>query len=593
MSGTTGAGHRRHRRRPVRGDRGHARPGRGPAGGGRAGRPRPRPGRGPRAGRGPGGRRPARPGGSGAVRDAGRPARRDGGRSVADRWRPAWADIDLEAVRHNASLLGRPGRSGRPVRGGQGRRLRARRRCRWPGPRWRAAPPGWPWPWWRRGWPCARRASRRRSSCSPSPRWRRWPRRWPAGWSPPSTPTGASSALGRAVGDGRSRRSRSTSRWTPACTGWAPTRPTPPAWPPPSPPIPASPSARCGPTWPWPTASDPDDREFTAAQLERFDAAAGRAWPRPGHRPPMTHVANSAGAIAVPAARQDMVRCGIALYGVAPTPALADAARRGHRRRRGSGRSSPCGPGSPSSATSMPGERPSYGRRRPLARRSTVATAPDRVRRRGAPPPLRPGRRGADRGDPPPPGRRGDHGPDRHRLRPGRGRPGGGGGRGGAARAAGDRGGHRRRSGPTCSAPSATRCCATSVPGCPAWSPRPGDGSPADARPDRSPAAGRPGSTIRRWHRGPIWPNWPGRRPAAPAARCRPTGPRWSSASGDPDADLMFVGEAPGRDEDLQGEPFVGRSGKLLDRLVAEELGVDRSRCLHRQRGQVPPPGQP
>ncbi len=48
---------------------------------------------------------------------------------------------------------------------------------------------------------------------------------------------------------------------------------------------------------------------------------------------------------------------------------------------------------------------------------------------------------------------------------------------------------------------------------------------------------------------------------------------------GDPDADLMFVGEAPGRDEDLQGEPFVGRSGKLLDRLLLEELGVDRSRC--------------
>ncbi len=47
---------------------------------------------------------------------------------------------------------------------------------------------------------------------------------------------------------------------------------------------------------------------------------------------------------------------------------------------------------------------------------------------------------------------------------------------------------------------------------------------------------------------------------------------------GDPHADLMFVGEAPGHDEDLQGEPFVGRSGKLLDRLVLEELGVDRSR---------------
>ena len=48
---------------------------------------------------------------------------------------------------------------------------------------------------------------------------------------------------------------------------------------------------------------------------------------------------------------------------------------------------------------------------------------------------------------------------------------------------------------------------------------------------------------------------------------------------GAPDADLLFVGEAPGRDEDLQGEPFVGRSGKLLDRLMAEELGIDRSRC--------------
>jgi DNA polymerase len=46
---------------------------------------------------------------------------------------------------------------------------------------------------------------------------------------------------------------------------------------------------------------------------------------------------------------------------------------------------------------------------------------------------------------------------------------------------------------------------------------------------------------------------------------------------GSPTADLMFVGEAPGRDEDLQGEPFVGRSGKLLDRLVAEEMGLERS----------------
>lgn len=44
---------------------------------------------------------------------------------------------------------------------------------------------------------------------------------------------------------------------------------------------------------------------------------------------------------------------------------------------------------------------------------------------------------------------------------------------------------------------------------------------------------------------------------------------------GDPGADLMFVGEGPGRDEDLQGEPFVGRAGRLLTRLI-EDIGLTR-----------------
>src|SRR5580700_4182062 len=48
---------------------------------------------------------------------------------------------------------------------------------------------------------------------------------------------------------------------------------------------------------------------------------------------------------------------------------------------------------------------------------------------------------------------------------------------------------------------------------------------------------------------------------------------------GDPGAELMFVGEGPGRDEDLAGEPFVGRSGKLLDKLMWQEIGIDRSAC--------------
>lgn len=38
---------------------------------------------------------------------------------------------------------------------------------------------------------------------------------------------------------------------------------------------------------------------------------------------------------------------------------------------------------------------------------------------------------------------------------------------------------------------------------------------------------------------------------------------------GNPDADLMVIGEAPGRDEDREGKPFVGKSGQLLDRMLA------------------------
>ncbi len=46
---------------------------------------------------------------------------------------------------------------------------------------------------------------------------------------------------------------------------------------------------------------------------------------------------------------------------------------------------------------------------------------------------------------------------------------------------------------------------------------------------------------------------------------------------GDPHADLLFVGEGPGAEEDRLGEPFVGRSGKLLDQLVWEEMGLTRA----------------
>lgn len=45
---------------------------------------------------------------------------------------------------------------------------------------------------------------------------------------------------------------------------------------------------------------------------------------------------------------------------------------------------------------------------------------------------------------------------------------------------------------------------------------------------------------------------------------------------GNTDAELMFVGEAPGADEDLQGEPFVGRAGQLLTKII-ETMGFNRS----------------
>ena len=54
------------------------------------------------------------------------------------------------------------------------------------------------------------------------------------------------------------------------------------------------------------------------------------------------------------------------------------------------------------------------------------------------------------------------------------------------------------------------------------------------------------------------------------------TSTRLVFADGNPQARIMFVGEAPGREEDLEGLPFVGRSGKLLDRMIAA-IGLDRT----------------
>jgi uracil-DNA glycosylase family 4 len=59
---------------------------------------------------------------------------------------------------------------------------------------------------------------------------------------------------------------------------------------------------------------------------------------------------------------------------------------------------------------------------------------------------------------------------------------------------------------------------------------------------------------------------------------------------GNPNADMMFVGEAPGADEDEQGEPFVGRAGQLLTKII-EAIGLQRSDVYIANIIKCRPPG--
>src|SRR5581483_11191321 len=60
---------------------------------------------------------------------------------------------------------------------------------------------------------------------------------------------------------------------------------------------------------------------------------------------------------------------------------------------------------------------------------------------------------------------------------------------------------------------------------------------------------------------------------------------------GNPNADLMFVGEAPGFHEDQQGEPFVGAAGQLLTKLIQSKLGLKRSDVYIANCLKCRPPG--
>jgi uracil-DNA glycosylase len=80
---------------------------------------------------------------------------------------------------------------------------------------------------------------------------------------------------------------------------------------------------------------------------------------------------------------------------------------------------------------------------------------------------------------------------------------------------------------------------------------------------------------------------------AAECTRCRLSEARTTVVfgMGDPQAALMFIGEGPGEEEDRQGLPFVGRSGRLLDKLMLEELGTTRDRCYIANVVKCRPPG--
>ena len=117
-----------------------------------------------------------------------------------------------------------------------------------------------------------------------------------------------------------------------------------------------------------------EDRQFTELQLSRLDGHLADIEAQ-GVRPALRHAANSAGAIAYPRARLDLVRTGIALYGELPRPSMAEALASASDDR------------SLEPVLSLKarvvalrrldaGERPSYGRARPLPTTSTVATVP-------------------------------------------------------------------------------------------------------------------------------------------------------------------------------------------------------------------------
>jgi alanine racemase len=142
----------------------------------------------------------------------------------------------------------------------------------------------------------------------------------------------------------------------------------------------AEPSLRFAALWThFPVADgvEAEDRSFTDAQIRAL-TEAGQALGAAGYPPPLLHAANSAGALAYPDARLDMVRCGIALYGVSPFP-VVDPVAAEVMASTGAGGLRPVLSWRAKVTLVRRlagGERPSYGRLHTLAGPATVATVP-------------------------------------------------------------------------------------------------------------------------------------------------------------------------------------------------------------------------
>ncbi|PJZ27564.1 uracil-DNA glycosylase [Leptospira hartskeerlii] len=69
-------------------------------------------------------------------------------------------------------------------------------------------------------------------------------------------------------------------------------------------------------------------------------------------------------------------------------------------------------------------------------------------------------------------------------------------------------------------------------------------------------------------------------REVAPCVRCKLNTTRTQTVfgEGNPNAEVMFIGEGPGKQEDLTGRPFVGKAGELLTRIIERGMGVSRDR---------------